>query len=185
MWKQQQQQLLINELVAFIDKRAAHYSRNRPTSSREPYPRVDWSQINSHTVKNLPQPSYLPIFGCPQDPSIYPDSPDPKGRVMEYYKSYTQCYLPDCDHTVCLPPESSTTTYSSECSSSLLHAITKSEDGKFVLRKTYQPVHNTTFPFGRAAGFETSLGVIAPPAYPIKGYVYTTEGWKLHATPPD
>ena len=35
------------------------------------------------------------------------------------------------------------------------------------------------------AGFETSLGVVAPPAYPIRGYVYTNAGWRLHATPPD
>ena len=104
---------------------------------------------------------------------------------MECYKFETQCYLPDCDHTVCLPPESSTTTYFSRSSSSLRDAITKSEDGKVILRKTYQPVQITTSPFGRAAGFETSLGVVAPPAYPIRGYIYTDEGWRLHATPPD
>ena len=172
-------------MVAYIDERAAYYIKNRPTLNKEPYPQVDWSKINSHTVKNLPQPSYLPIFGCPQDPSVYPDSPDPKGRVMECHTSRTQCFLPDCDHIICLPPHSSTTTYSSERSSSLLHAITKSEDGKCVLRKTYQPVHITKSPFGTAAGFETSLGVVAPPAYPIRGYVYTAAGWRLHATPPD
>ena len=171
--------------MAFIDERAAHYSKCRPTASREPYPKVDWSKINSHTVKNLPQPSYLPIFGCPQDPSIYPDSPDPKGRVMECHRSYTQCYIPDCDHTICLPPQSSTTTYSSGSSLSLCNAITKSEDGKVVLRKPFQPVQATSSPFGRAAGLETILGVVAPPAYPVRGYVYTAEGWKLHATTPD
>ncbi len=104
---------------------------------------------------------------------------------MECLRSRTQCYLPDCDHTVCLPPESSTTTYSSERSSSLLHAITKSEDGKTLLHKTYQSVGNYSSLFGRAAGFETSLGVVAPPAFPIRGYIYATEGWRLHATPPD
>ena len=114
--------------------------KNKPTSNKEPYPQVDWSKINSHTVKNLPQPSYLPILGCPEDPSVYPDAPNPKGRVMKCHPSYTQCLLPDCDHNICLPPHSSTTTYSSKSSSSLLNAITKSKDGKVVLRKTYQPI---------------------------------------------
>ena len=171
--------------MAYIDERAAHYNKNQPTTIKEPYPQVDWLKINNHTVKNLPQPSYLPISGCPQDPSVYPDSPDPKGRVMECLSYSTQCFLPDCEHTLCLPPLNSTTIYLPKNSSSLRDAITKSEDGKVILRKTYQPVQITTSPFGRAAGFETSLGVVAPPAYPIRGYVYTNAGWRLHATPPD
>ena len=84
-----QQQLQIDKMVAYIDERAAYYIKNRPTLNKEPYPQVDWSKINSHTVKNLPQPSYLPIFGCPQDPSVYPDSPNPKGRVMKCHISHT------------------------------------------------------------------------------------------------
>ena len=180
-----QQQLHIDRMVAYIDERAAYYIKNRSTPNKEPYPQVDWSKINSHTVKNLPQPSYLPIFGCPQDPGIYPDSPDPKGRVMECLESSTQCFLPDCDHITCIPPQlqSFTTTYHSGSSSSSIQAITKNEDGKIVLQKTYQSVQTT--PFGRAAGFQTSLGVVAPPASPIRGYIYTDEGWRLHATPPD
>ena len=180
-----QQQLEIEKMVAFIDKRADYYLKKKPTHTKEPYPRVDWSNINSHTVKSLPQPSYLPISGCPQDPGVYPDSPDPKGRVMYCDTSRTQCFIPDCNHIVCSPPPSSTTTYSPEKSTTLLHAITKSENGECILRKTYQPVHTTWSPFGTAAGFETSLGVVAPPAYPIRGYVYTNAGWRLHATPPD
>ena len=178
-----QQKLQIKKMVAYIDERAAYYCKKRPTITKEPYPKVDWSNINSHTLKNLPQPSYPPIYGCPQDPSVYPDSPDPKGRIMECNDSRTQCSLPNCDHTICLPPPSSTTTYSTH--TGLLNAITKSEDGTCVLRKTYQPVHISTSPFSEAAGFKTSLGVVAPPAYPIRGYIYTAEGWRLHATPPD
>ena len=178
-----QQQLEIDEMVAYIDKRADYYFKRKPTITKEPYPKVDWSNINSHTLKNLPQPCYPPIYGCPQDPGVYPDSPDPKGRVMKCNDSSTQCFLPDCDHTSCLPPPSTTTTYSEEHSTGFLNAITKSEDGKVVLRKTYQPV--TCNPFGEAAGFKTNLGVVAPPAYPIRGYIYTAEGWRSHATPPD
>ena len=87
--KRKQQQLEIDKMVAYIDKRAAHYLENRPATVKEPYPKVDWSNINSHTLKNLPQPVYPPIYGCPQDPGVYPDSPDPKGRVMECHTSRT------------------------------------------------------------------------------------------------
>ena len=40
-------------------------------------------------------PEYLPIHGCPQDPYIYPDSLNPKGKVMELYKPTTQCLYLD------------------------------------------------------------------------------------------
>ena len=126
-------------------------------------------------MKNLPQPSELPLSGCPQDPSVYPDSPNPKGRVMECCKEYTQCLLPECEHILCLPPQTSTTTYSPGSSSNLLNAITKNKDGKILLRKTYQPVGFYNSPFGRAAGFETILGVVAQPTHPVNGYVYTEE----------
>ena len=80
--RRKQQQLQIDKLVAYIDERAAYYIKNR--STERPYPRVDWTKVNIYTKRNLPQPSKLPVYGCPQDPLIYPDAPDPKGRVMEY-----------------------------------------------------------------------------------------------------
>ena len=165
-------------------KQAAHYSRARPTSIPEPYPRVDWGRINPHTKRNLPQPTQLPVSGCPQDPNIYPDSPNPKGRVMEWYRPTTQCFLPGCDHTDCHPPAAyTTTTYPSSCSSDGFNVHSRNEEGKILLNKYYKPLRVTSCPFGTAAGFETNLGVVAPPVSPIGGYIYTEEGWKLHATP--
>ena len=87
MRKKQQQHN--QQLVMFTDERAAHYYRSRPTPIQDPYPKVDWGRINPHTKRNLPQPSDLPVYGCPQDPSIYRDSPNPKGRVMKLYKPTT------------------------------------------------------------------------------------------------
>ena len=181
--RKQQQQEHIDKLVAYIDERAAHYYRSRPTSIQEPYPKVDWGRINPHTKRNLPKPSDLPVYGCPQDPNIYPDSPNPKGRVMQLYQPTTQCFLPDCDHTICLPPEDSTTTHSDGCSSDILNAITRNQEGRILLNKSYKRLEFSTSPFGFAAGFETNLGIVAPPTSPVGGYVCTERGWILHATP--
>ena len=182
--ERKEQQQHIKQLVAYIEERAAHYSRGRPTPSRKPYPRVDWSRINPNTKRNLPQPTQLPVSGCPQDPNIYPDSPNPEGRVMEWYRPITQCFLPGCDHTDCHPPAASTTTtYSGGCSSDGFNVHSRNEEGKILLNKYYKPLRVTSCPFGTAAGFETNLGVVAPPVSPIRGYIYTVEGWKLHATP--
>ena len=181
--RKQQQQEYIDKLVACIDKRAAHYYRSRPTTTQEPYPKVDWGRINPNTKRNLPMPEYLPIHGCPQDPHIYPDSPNPKGRLMELYKPTTQCFIPECDHTICLPPEASTTsTYPSD-SSGNLSVITKNEEGRILLNQHYRPLRESASLFGTAAGFHTNLGVVAPPTSPIGGYIYTESGWKLYATP--
>ena len=181
--RKQQQQEHIDKLVAYIDERAAHYYRSRPTSIQERYPKVDWGRINPYTKRNLPKPSDLPVYGCPQDPNIYPDSPNPDGRVMQLYTITTQCFLPECNHTVCLPPEASTTTYSPSCTLGFFNAITRNEEDRIVLNKAYKPLESTTSPFGTAAGFETSLGIVAPPTSPVGGYVYTEKGWILHATP--
>ena len=180
--KEQQQH--IERLAAYIDGRAAHYSRGRLTSTPEPYPRVDWGRINPHTRRNLPQPIQLPVSGCPQDPNIYPDSPNPKGRVMECYRPTTQCFIPGCEHTECLPPAGSTTkTSSGDSSSNTFNAVSRNEKGTILLNKAYKTLQITSCPFGTAAGFETNLGVVAPPVSPIGGYIYTEKGWKLHATP--
>ena len=74
--------------------RAAHYSKGRPTSSREPYPRVDWSKIHK-TIKNLPQPGFFPVSGCPQHPEVYPEAPNPKGRIKVCITN-KDCSLPGC-----------------------------------------------------------------------------------------
>ena len=84
-------------MSSFIDERAAHYCRGRHTLSREPYPRVDWSKINRHTIKNLPQPKLFPIIGCPQHPEVYPDAPNPDGRIR-VCSTHKDCSLPGCKH---------------------------------------------------------------------------------------
>ena len=179
-----QQQLQIDRMVAYIDERAAYYIKNRPTLPKEPYPWVDWSRINRH-IRSLPQPSQLPVYGCPQYPHIYPDCPDPKGRVMSG-NTITECYLPECEHTDCHPPANSTTTICKDGSliSGGFTAITRDEDGKILLSKVYHPLQATEPSFGKAAGFETNHGIVAPPTSPVSGYIYTEDGWKIYATIP-
>jgi len=36
-----------------------------------PYPKVDWSCVNSRFIKNIPIPSSFPILGCSPDPDFY------------------------------------------------------------------------------------------------------------------
>ena len=77
--------------------RAAHYNRGRPTFSREPYPRVDWAKVNLYTKRNLPKPEFLPVSGCPQYLTTYPDAPNPKGRIA-VCSTTKDCSLPGCSH---------------------------------------------------------------------------------------
>ena len=90
------QQQFIQRLSEYIDERAVHYNRGRPTFSREPFPRVDCTKVNIYTKRNLPQPSQLPVHGCPQNPLIYPDAPKPEGRIMECYAPTSKCNISGC-----------------------------------------------------------------------------------------
>ena len=179
-----QQQLQIDKMVAYIDKRAAYYIKNRPTPTKEPYPWVDWSRINRH-IKSLPQPSQLPVHGCPQNPHIYPDHPDPKGRVMGGHPTI-ECNLTNCEHRDCHPPPNSTTTICLKGSlvSGGFKTITRDEHGEIILSKIYYPLQATEPSFGTAAAFETNHGIVAPPTSPVNGYIYTEDGWKLYVTIP-
>ena len=41
-----------------------------------PYPKVDWSCVNSRFIKNIPSPSRFPIHSCSKDPDFYePETP--------------------------------------------------------------------------------------------------------------
>ena len=185
-WKEsrKKQQLQIDKLVDYIDERAAYYIKNRPTE--RPYPRVDWTKVNIHTKRNLPQPSKLPVHGCPQDPLIYPDAPKPEGRIMEYYNVTSKCSIPGCEHKPCIPPPGCNTTihtdkYGTEGS---ITAISTSEEKNVLLQKVYRPLRAASSPFGTAPGFPTNLGVVSMPTSPVGGYLYTEdEGWVLYATP--
>ena len=184
--ERRKQKEYIDTLVAYIDERAEHYSRNKSTPVREPYPRVDWARVNIHTKRNLPQPSKLPVHGCPQDPLIYPDAPKPEGRIMEYYNVTSKCSIPGCEHKPCIPPPGCNTTvhtdkYGTEGS---ITAISTSEEKNVLLQKVYRPLRADSSPFGTAPGFPTNLGVVSMPTSPVGGYLYTEdEGWVLYATP--
>ena len=165
--------------------RAAYYIRNKSIPTKWPYPRVDWTKVNIHTKRNLPQPSQLPVHGCPQDPLIYPDAPRPEGRIMEYYNPISKCSIPGCEHKVCIPPPGCNTTihtdrYSKEGSFTAI----SSDEKKVLLTKVYHPLRSTSSPFGTASGFLTNLGVVAMPTCPVGGYIYTEDGgWVLYAMP--
>ena len=169
--------------MAYIDERAAYYIKNRPTE--RPYPRVDWTKVNIHTKRNLPQPSKLPVHGCPQDPLIYPDAPDPKGRVMEYYSVTSKCNVTGCEHKPCIPPSGcTTTTHPDRLSKEGSFTAISRDEKEVLLTNVYHPLKTTWAPFGTAKGFPTNLGVVAMPSDPVGGYLYTEDqGWVLYATP--
>jgi len=182
--ERQQQQQHIKQLASYIDERAAHYNQGRTTTTPEPYPKVNWARLKPHSRKSLPQPIQLPLSSCPQDSNLYPDFPNPQGRIMEWYKPTTQCFLPGCQHTECLPPADSTSTkVLSSSDPNTYHIVSRNKEGQIILNKAYRPTTQASSPFGTAAGFETNLGTVAPPEYPIDGYIYTQRGWILHATP--
>ena len=184
--ERKEQKRNIEQLVAYIDERSSHYNKGRPALTRNPsspYPRVEWNRINIHTKRNLPQPQSFPVLSCPKDPNIYPDAPNPKGRVMELYTPTSMCQIPGCEHVECNPStEVSTTIHLDESGSRGFKAISRNKEGAVLLSKTYVPLQATSFPFGSAAGFQTNLGVVSPPDSPVNGFVYTKEGWVLHAT---
>ena len=77
-----EQQQYIQNLVSYIDERAALYNRTKSVPIQQPYPRVDWAKINPYILRNMPKPKLLPVSGCPQYPATYPDAPDPDGRIV-------------------------------------------------------------------------------------------------------
>ena len=92
-----EQQQFIQNLVSYIDERAAYYNRTKSLPIHQPYPKVDWSKINSYTKRNLPKAELLPVYGCPQYPDTYPDAPNPEGRIV-VCSTTKDCSLPGCSH---------------------------------------------------------------------------------------
>ena len=177
------QHQFIQCLSEYIDERAAHYNRGRPTFSREPYPRVDLTKVNLYTKRNLPQPSKLPVHGCPQDPLIYPDALKPEGRIMECYKPTSKCSINGCKHKECIPPPGSTTTTHSNGCNPCFTAISINKK-EVLLSKVYHPLTTTSSPFRTAPGYPTNLEVVAIPTCPVGGVIYMEgEGWIIHAMP--
>ena len=95
--KRRKQQEEIDKLVSYIDERSAHYNRNKLILTLQPYPKVDWSKVNSYTKKNLPKAECFPILGCPHHPDYYPDAPNPEGRIA-ICRGTKDCRLPGCSH---------------------------------------------------------------------------------------
>ena len=91
-----EQQQYIQNLVSYIDERAAYYNRTKSIPIHQPYPKVDWTQINSYSKRNLPKAELLPVFGCPQYPDYYPDAPNPERIVV--CSTTKDCSLPGCSH---------------------------------------------------------------------------------------
>jgi len=46
-------------------------SSNRQVPIPDPYPRVNWAQLNRKAVQNLPVPSLFPVLGCAEHPDFY------------------------------------------------------------------------------------------------------------------
>ena len=56
------------------------------TMSPSLFPQVDWTQVNSRSLKNLPEPEYFPVSGC--YPIDGPVDPDKAGIYSSSYSSY-------------------------------------------------------------------------------------------------
>ena len=95
--ERKKQQEDIDQMVAYIDSRAAHYNRSKSPPIHQPYPKVDWSKVNSYSKKNLPKAEGFPILGCPHHPDYYPDAPNPEGRIA-ICRGTKDCWLPGCSH---------------------------------------------------------------------------------------
>merc|ERR1719282_738829 len=99
------------DIVPPMERVAKHYTVARPVMevvTPVPYPKVDWSCVNSRFIKNLPSPGKFPIHGCSQDPDLYEieldcygntkfnDVPNPFGSAYGYQTS---------EGIVCVPEE--------------------------------------------------------------------------------
>ena len=70
-------------MTVLSDKRAAHYkAKNSEQVPLCPYPKVNWANLRPNLKRNLPLPTDCPVLSCPEDSNVYPDFPDPLGRVM-------------------------------------------------------------------------------------------------------
>ena len=57
------------------------------------YPQVDWAQVNSRNLKNLPEPEYFPVSGCyPIDGPVDPDKAYSYVRSYDSYKNSNAHY---------------------------------------------------------------------------------------------
>ena len=163
---------------------------------------VNWLKVNPGMKRNLPLPDSLPIQGCPADPHIYLDSPNPQGRIMQ--PPLITEFERGLAHTIAIKEgyggtkEEIGPIQDTQPRNTSFTVMIKDMKGNFLTRKNYHPFiqtspnifqgsdidRNPAAPFGRGPGFYTNLGVVSPPSEPLHGYVYTGSGWILHATPP-
>lgn len=165
--KMTSQREFITRMVDFIEL------RDKGLPPPDPYPKVNWEGLEPHLKKQLPVFEQCTISGCPLDPYVYPDHPDPKGRVMICSQDQLHNGGPDStpeeQRLMELLPDSSgkklkVRTYK------LNRAGYGQEMVKVLLKEQeYRCVEYN--PFGFALGLQTSLGVVAPPAHPVNGYI--------------
>ena len=158
-------------------------SKDKGPPLPDPYPKVNWESLKPHLQKQLPVFSQFPISGCPQDPYIYPDHPNLKGRVMHCTQEKTFNRGPEST------PEDQTVT-------ELLPVIWEDRRRNFKIltygrnktllrEQEYEVLLSGTAryenPFGSDLSYQTSLGVVAP-THPVNGYI-SKFSWLPHASP--
>ena len=171
-----EQQEFIDRLVKVID------SRNKGPPPPSPYPKVNWAAIKPHLEKQLPKFQEIAISGCPADPNIYPDHPNPQGRVMICSEEILNGGLestPENQREVELIRDSS------DYYRSNFKVFTYNLGKAQLLRKqSYESIeYSGKSPFGSALGFLTNLGVVAPPTHSVNGYIFSKNRWLPRASP--
>ena len=97
------------EMVQY-DRHLEQELRPAPISSpplRRPY--VNWSNLNKHRRKNLPDPQLFPVSSVPADPSFYTDTARYKPADRHTIHSYCgpvplRLNKEECGCVVCVPP---------------------------------------------------------------------------------
>ena len=155
--REEQQQFVKTMMGKADDLEVKYKARNQPVVEEDgvirsptlPRISVDFARVNPLALAKLPKPKLLPKHGCSEDADIY-------HKCIGYnHKSQKDC---EKEPEVCKTVFSdSGTAYAERVESTRRQAL-------------WQSV--TNWCFGTLPGFVTTLGVIAPPAEPIFGYVY-------------
>ena len=87
------------------------FIQSRPPPIFSPHffkPRVNWSRLNKHHLKNLPEPELFPVHSCPADPGFYTTTHLRPGQtyVQRYLQRSQGCQgrSSSCGCVRCDPP---------------------------------------------------------------------------------